>query len=57
MFISDSWSEYVCMLKKVVILKEMPVVVLQMQYLWMQNILLVNLFYKKYIVTIREFDL
>ena len=24
---------------------------------WMQNILLVNLFYKKYIVTIREFHL
>ena len=24
---------------------------------WMQNIVLVNLFYKKYIVTIREFPL
>ena len=26
-------------------------------YQWMQNILLVNLFYKKYVVTISEFHL
>ena len=35
----------------------MPVVVLQIEYEWMQNIVLINLFYKKYIVTIREFHL
>ena len=46
---------FVCL--KVVILKEMPVVVLQIQYQWMQSIPLVNLFYKKYIVTIKEFHI
>ena len=35
----------------IVILREMSVVVLHIKYL------LVNLFYKKYIVTIREFSL
>ena len=45
------------MLKKVVILKEMPVVVLHILYQWVQNIVLVNLFYIKYIVIIREFPL
>ena len=29
------------------------VVVLQIKYEWMQNILLVNLFYKKYMVSIK----
>ena len=42
---------------EIVILKDMPVVVLQIKYQWMQNILLVNLFYEKYIVNIREFPL
>ena len=45
------------MLKKVVILRVISVVVLHIKYQWMQNIVLINLFYTKYIVTIREFPL
>ena len=46
---------FVCL--KVVILKEMPVVVLQIEYQWMQHIVLDDIFCKKYIITIREFPL
>ena len=35
------------MFKKVLLLRELSVVVVPMLYQWMQNIILVNLFYKK----------
>ena len=51
------FTKNISTLKKVVIFKEMPVVVLHVpkKNQWMQSTILVNLFYKKYIVTIREF--
>ena len=41
---------------KSIIIEEIPVVVIIL-YQWMQNIILVNLFYRKLTVTIRQFPI